>query len=281
MAERKLIIEGRDPKRTGPSVPTKNEKPEEKKEYEAPVIEEETTKEAEKISATSPFGNDVFEMIKKQEEERKKETTRPKMVSVVDTPTEVAKKDNSLWAKTKRAMFGDGGFGECAEKMWLEGFIPGFKAVMFDGLFGGLEMFFFGESSGRRYGGRSIREAGYSSMYRRERVRDRDRRRDDDDFYDDEDREPWERVKPMTYSNCKRVLKEMERRADDYDWATAEDLLIAMDYKGRIEFTEILKVWYPDDLRKAIIREVRGGYILDMPRYRQNPDYDRDGRPRR
>lgn len=259
MAERKLVIE-REGRSSGPSVPIKGEKPHMEREKDDYIPEE---------------------AYVKNEEPKKK--PRPEVNSKVRE--RVGPKEDTFWSKTKRAMFGDPD-EHLAEKVWLEQVIPGAKALLFDSFFNGLEYFFFGESSGRRYSNRSAREAGYTGMYRRERSRDRDDRdRRDRDRRDrrEEVGEIWENLsRPLSLSEVKSILEEMRDIADRSEYVQLDELLKMLGFKeDEIEWTDAGRCWYYEDLRsdRAGYIAVRGGYQLDLPRPRATPGFE--GRYRR
>lgn len=259
MAERKLVIE-REGRSSGPSVPIKGEKPHMEREKDDYIPEE---------------------VYAKDEEPKKK--PRPEVNSKVRE--RVGPKEDTFWSKTKRAMFGDPD-EHLAEKVWLEQVIPGAKALLFDSFFNGLEYFFFGESSGRRYSNRSAREAGYTGMYRRERSRDRDDRdRRDRDRRDrrEEVGEIWENLsRPLSLSEVKSILEEMRDIADRSEYVQLDELLKMLGFKeDEIEWTDAGRCWYYEDLRsdRAGYIAVRGGYQLDLPRPRATPGFE--GRYRR
>lgn len=221
------------------------------------------------------------EVYSKDEEPKKK--PRPEVNSKVRE--RVGPKEDTFWSKTKRAMFGDPD-EHLAEKVWLEQVIPGAKALLFDSFFNGLEYFFFGESSGRRYSNRSAREAGYTGMYRRERSRDRDDRdRRDRDRRDrrEEVGEIWENLsRPLSLSEVKSILEEMRDIADRSEYVQLDELLKMLGFKeDEIEWTDAGRCWYYEDLRsdRAGYIAVRGGYQLDLPRPRATPGFE--GRYRR
>lgn len=251
MAERKIIIEGKEDRSTGPSVPLQNEKPRMERESDDYISKENT-------------------------EDRKK--PRPEVKSHVRD--RVGPKEDTFWSKTKRAMFGDPD-EHLAERVWLEQVIPGAKALLFDSFFNGLEYFFFGESSGRRYSNRTAREAGYTGMYRRERSRDRDDRsrdRDRRDRRDEEVGEIWENLsRPLSLSEVKSILEEMRDIADRSEYVQLDELLKMLGFKeDEIEWTDAGRCWYYEDLRsdRAGYVAVRGGYKLDLPRPRATPGFE-------
>lgn len=255
MAERKLVIE-REGRSSGPSVPIKGEKPHMEREKDDYIPEEAYVKD---------------------EEPKKK--PRPEVNSKVRE--RVGLKEDTFWSKTKRAMFGDPD-EHLAERVWLEQVIPGAKALLFDSFFNGLEYFFFGESSGRRYSNRSAREAGYTGMYRRERSRDRDdRSRDRRDR--EEVGEIWENLsRPLSLSEAKSILEEMRDIADRSEYVQLDELLKMLGFsKDEIEWTDAGRCWYYEDLRsdRAGYVAIRGGYKLDLPRPRATPGFE--GRYRR
>lgn len=232
MAERKLIIEKvteSEGSSGGPSVPITNEKP--------------VKNIAERYS-----------------------NERPEVKSLVTQRRQ--KKEDGFWDKFKRAWFGDT-VDNVADHVIFEIAVPAAKATLADMISNGFEILLFGQSSGRRTGSRSATQAGYSGMYRRESSRDRiaERRRDVlDTAY------VWETVDPpLSKAEGRSVLADMRDIAEDHDYVTVAETLTMIGFqKNDIEWTWEGRGWYPEDLRNDIagLREVRGGYILDLPRPR-------------
>ena len=237
MAERKLAVEGLG-ERTSPPVPISNSH----KSREEEAVQDKTAKR------DRPVYHDRPEVKPSLEKDRgiKKET---------------------FGSKLKRAWFGDS-VENAGDYMIFEVGVPAMKATLMDMLYNGIEVLLFGQSSGHLSRGRDSRRAGYNTMYRRERDRDRDprRARDEDLGY------VWEQCDPpLSKSEAQSVLADLRDRAYDDDYATVADLLNFMRMKDAIEFTDEGIGWYPDDLRndRAGIRPVRGGYVLDLPRPRE------------
>lgn len=250
MAERKLIIEGREKDiSTGPAVPISN---------------------SHKTRIERGEEMDIQETRPAVPEKRE----RPKVESVV-SHREVRKE--TFGSKLKRAWIGDKSFGEAAEDAVLDVWVPGIKATLFDGFFSAVEMILFGSVSGRRVGDRSAKQAGYNAMYRGA-TRDRERERDDRKSRRDIG-EIWENVDPpLSRDECMKILKKMRERADVCEYVTVADLLGYEGFEDKdIQWTDEDNCWFYEDLRsdRVEIVAVRGGYILSLPRPRKTPT-DRD-----
>ena len=84
----------------------------------------------------------------------------------------------------------------------------------------------------------------------------------------------------MSRSEANSVLADMRDRADKDEYCTVGDLMYYLGFKERDISDEPgseSQCWYLDDLRsdRAGIREVRGGYLLDLPKPRSVPRYSR------
>ena len=240
MADHKLVIGGHKESSSAPPVPVKNER------------------EADDIS----------------EKEGRRE--RSDLNRSVSRRAEIKKE--TFGDRVKHACLGERSLVEAIEDYIIEGLIPGAKALFFDTIFGSFESYLFGQASGRRVGGRSSQEAGYNyaKRYKLDRERDsrdsRERRRDVGYI--------WEMIEPMSRSEANSVLADMRDRADKDEYCTVGDLMYYLGFKERDISDEPgseSQCWYLDDLRsdRAGIREVRGGYLLDLPKPRSVPRYSR------
>lgn len=245
MAEHKLVIEGRKESSSAPPVPVKNERPR-------------MEREADDIS------------------EKEGRRDRSNLNRSVSRRAEIKKE--TFGDRVRHACLGERSLLEAIEDYIIEGLIPGAKALFFDTIFGSFESYLFGQASGRRVGGRSSTEAGYNyaKRYKLDRERDsrdsRDRRRDVGYI--------WEMIEPMSRSEANSVLADMRDRADKDEYCTVGDLMYYLGFKERDISDEPgseSQCWYLDDLRsdRAGIREVRGGYLLDLPKPRSVPRYSR------
>lgn len=246
MAEHKLIIEGQKESSSAPPVPVRNERPTRMKH------EPDDTSEKEGRRERSDLNRSV-----NRRAEIKKET---------------------FGDRVKHACIGERSLLEAIEDYIIEGLIPGAKALFFDTIFGSFESYLFGAASGKRVSGRSSTEAGYNyaKRYKLDRERDgrdsRERRRDVGYI--------WEMIEPMSRSEANSVLADMRDRADKDEYCTVGDLMYYLGFKERDISDEPgaeSQCWYLDDLRsdRAGIREVRGGYLLDLPKPRSVPRYSR------
>ena len=247
MAEHKLVIEGRKESTSAPPVPVKNERPRMERESEQ---------------------DDISDKGGRRE--------RSNLNRSVSRRAEIKKE--TFGDRVKHACLGERSLLEAIEDYIIEGLIPGAKALFFDTIFGSFESYLFGQASGRRIGGRSSQEAGYNyaKRYKLERERDgrdsRERRRDVGYI--------WEMIEPMSRSEANSVLADMRDRADKDEYCTVGDLMYYLGFKERDISDEPgseSQCWYLDDLRsdRAGIREVRGGYLLDLPKPRSVPRYSR------
>lgn len=245
MAEHKLVIEGRKESTSAPPVPVKNERPRMEREVD-----------------------DISEKSGRRE--------RSDLNRSVSRRAEIKKE--TFGDRVKHACLGERSLVEAIEDYIIEGLIPGAKALFFDTIFGSFESYLFGQASGRRVGGRSSQEAGYNyaKRYKLDRERDgrdsRERRRDVGYI--------WEMIEPMSRSEANSVLADMRDRADKDEYCTVGDLMYYLGFKERDISDEPgseSQCWYLDDLRsdRAGIREVRGGYLLDLPKPRSVPRYSR------
>lgn len=245
MAEHKLVIEGRKESSSAPPVPVKNERPR-------------MEREVDDIS------------------EKEGRRDRSNLNRSVNRRAEIKKE--TFGDRVKHACLGERSLLEAIEDYIIEGLIPGAKALFFDTIFGSFESYLFGQASGRRVGGRSSTEAGYNyaKRYKLDRERDsrdsRERRRDVGYI--------WEMIEPMSRSEANSVLADMRDRADKDEYCTVGDLMFYLGFKERDISDEPgseSQCWYLDDLRsdRAGIREVRGGYLLDLPKPRSVPRYSR------
>lgn len=245
MAEHKLVIEGRKESSSAPPVPVKNERPR-------------MEREADDIS------------------EKEGRRDRSNLNRSVSRRAEIKKE--TFGDRVRHACLGERSLLEAIEDYIIEGLIPGAKALFFDTIFGSFESYLFGQASGRRVGGRSSQEAGYNyaKRYKLDRERDsrdsRERRRDVGYI--------WEMIEPMSRSEANSVLADMRDRADKDEYCTVGDLMYYLGFKERDISDEPgseSQCWYLDDLRsdRAGIREVRGGYLLDLPKPRSVPRYSR------
>lgn len=246
MAEHKIIVGGQKESSSAPPVPVKNERP--------------TRMEREV--------DDISEKSGRRE--------RSDLSRSVSRRAEIKKE--TFGDRVKHACLGERSLLEAIEDYIIEGLIPGAKALFFDTIFGSFESYLFGQASGRRVGGRSSQEAGYNyaKRYKLDRERDgrdsRDRRRDVGYI--------WELIEPMSRSEANSVLADMRDRADKDEYCTVGDLMYYLGFKERDISDEPgseSQCWYLDDLRsdRAGIREVRGGYLLDLPKPRSVPRYSR------
>ena len=245
MAEHKLVIEGRKESSSAPPVPVKNERPR-------------MEREADDIS------------------EKEGRRDRSNLNRSVSRRAEIKKE--TFGDRVRHACLGERSLLEAIEDYIIEGLIPGAKALFFDTIFGSFESYLFGQASGKRVGGRSSQEAGYNyaKRYKLDRERDsrdsRERRRDVGYI--------WEMIEPMSRSEANSVLADMRDRADKDEYCTVGDLMYYLGFKERDISDEPgseSQCWYLDDLRsdRAGIREVRGGYLLDLPKPRSVPRYSR------
>lgn len=245
MAEHKLVIEGRKESSSAPPVPVKNERPRMEREVDD-ISEKEGRRDRSNLNRSVSRRAEI-----------KKET---------------------FGDRVRHACLGERSLLEAIEDYIIEGLIPGAKALFFDTIFGSFESYLFGQASGRRVGGRSSQEAGYNyaKRYKLDRERDsrdsRDRRRDVGYI--------WEMIEPMSRSEANSVLADMRDRADKDEYCTVGDLMYYLGFKERDISDEPgseSQCWYLDDLRsdRAGIREVRGGYLLDLPKPRSVPRYSR------
>lgn len=245
MAEHKLVIEGRKESSSAPPVPVRNERPRMEREPDD-IPEKEGRRERSNLSRSVSRRAEI-----------KKET---------------------FGDRVKHACLGERSLVEAIEDYIIEGLIPGAKALFFDTIFGSFESYLFGAASGRHVGGRSSQEAGYNyaKRYKLDRERDgrdsRERRRDVGYI--------WELIEPMSRSEANSVLADMRDRADKDEYCTVGDLMYYLGFKERDISDEPgseSQCWYLDDLRsdRAGIREVRGGYLLDLPKPRSVPRYSR------
>lgn len=245
MAEHKIVVGGQKESSSAPPVPVRNERPRMEREAEQDDIKEGRRERSNLSRSVS------------RRAEIKKET---------------------FGDRVKHACLGERSLVEAIEDYIIEGLIPGAKALFFDTIFGSFESYLFGQASGRRVGGRSSQEAGYNyaKRYKLDRERDsrdsRDRRRDVGYI--------WEMIEPMSRSEANSVLADMRDRADKDEYCTVGDLMFYLGFKERDISDEPgseSQCWYLDDLRsdRAGIREVRGGYLLDLPKPRSVPRYSR------
>lgn len=239
MAERKIVIEREkdDDISKGPSVPISNPRETEKKE-------------------------DIPESRER----------RPRPTRSSGERAEIKKE--TFGSKFKKAWFG-GDVENAGDYMIFEVGVPALKATLADMLNNGVQILLFGQADGKRSMGRSAAQAGYNAAYRvsREREREEDIRRS----RRSSDVGPiWEQVEPMSKSFANSVLQDMRDRADRDDYCTVGDLLYYLGFKeSDIKTEDEEKCWYKEDLRSdmAGIMQVRGGWQLDLPRPRRNPDY--------
>ena len=240
MAEHKLVIEGRKESSSAPPVPVKNERPR-------------MEREADDIS------------------EKEGRRDRSNLNRSVSRRAEIKKE--TFGDRVRHACLGERSLLEAIEDYIIEGLIPGAKALFFDTIFGSFESYLFGQASGRRVGGRSSQEAGYNYAKRYKLDRERRERRRDVGYI-------WEMIEPMSRSEANSVLADMRDRADKDEYCTVGDLMYYLGFKERDISDEPgseSQCWYLDDLRsdRAGIREVRGGYLLDLPKPRSVPRYSR------
>lgn len=191
-----------------------------------------------------------------------KEAVRPKAKSSLDHDNNIKKESKT--EKLKKALFGES-VENVGDYMIFQVMIPALKATFADMIGNGIEVWLFGESSGRRRGpSRNSERAGYSGMYRRDSSREREDRDSDLGYV-------WEQVEPMSKSDCLTVLSDLKDYAFDNEYATVADLLDIMRMSKYAEFTDENKGWYAEDLKgnNATYRAVRGGYVLDLPRPRR------------
>lgn len=138
--------------------------------------------------------------------------------------------------------------------------IPKVKDVFLDAAWESLQVMLFGESrSGRRSttGGSNYR---YENRHNPDRVLSRDR-----------GREPSRRARAAhdfreivfdSRVQAEEALSTLEAAIEQYDQVSVADLY---DMAGiTAEFTDQQFGW--TDLRDSVVRQVRGGYIIDMPR---------------
>ena len=246
MAEHKIVVGGQKESTSAPPVPVRNERPRMEREPE-----------------------DISEKSGRRE--------RSDLNRSVSRRAEIKKE--TFGDRVKHACLGERSLLEAIEDYIIEGLIPGAKALFFDTIFGSFESYLFGQASGKRVGGRSSQEAGYNyaKRYKLERDRDdrdiRERRRRDVGYI-------WEMIEPMSRAEANSVLADMRDRADKDQYCTVGDLMYYLGFMERDISEEPgaeSQCWYYEDLSsdRARIMQVRGGYLLDLPKPRTAPRYSR------
>lgn len=142
--------------------------------------------------------------------------------------------------------------------------IPAIKSTLSDMITNSVDMLFYGEGSRSGRSTSRVRRdrdrsyVSYNSLYDNRRPRressgrsikrNRDRHRFDDIIFDNR-------------TDAEEVLTTLVELVDQYDLATVEDFYDAAGLQA--EYTDGKYGW--DDLREAMVRSVRGGYILSLP----------------
>lgn len=149
--------------------------------------------------------------------------------------------------------------------------VPNAKSTISDMVSSGIEMLFFGTTSGKRNrssGGRDRTRTSYSSYYKddyRDRDRNRDRDKDRDrDIGRNRARHNFDDIVLETRGEAEEVLESLMELVDQYGVASVSDFYAMVDMTSN--FTEQDYGWENLTTHNTRIDRVRQGFIINLPR---------------
>jgi len=190
-------------------------------------------------------------------EEGKKERKRPEAVI---KGAVVGKKDKTLGQKIRATFTGDDAKG-LMEYLLLDVAIPAFKSLVVEATEQGIHRLMYGSevrprsSGSRNFTSYNRMSSPSSSSYRREEPRSMSQR--------DRATHNFENIVLDTIRDAEEVLESLRNIADEYDGiATVSDLYDLVNMSP--EWTD--EKWGWDNLSRAQVRRVPGGYMVDLPK---------------
>lgn len=151
--------------------------------------------------------------------------------------------------------------------------IPNAKSTISDMVSSGIEMLFFGTTSGKRNrssGGRDKARTSYSNYYKddyRDRDRNRDREADRDrDRSKNRARHNFDDITLETRGEAEEVIESLMELVDKYEVASVADLYALVDIASA--YTDQDYGWSNLTTQNTSIRRVREGFILELPKPR-------------
>jgi len=145
--------------------------------------------------------------------------------------------------------------------------IPNAKSTISDMVSSGIEMLFFGTTSGKRNrssGGRDKARTSYSNYYKDD-YRDRDRNRDRDRSKN-RARHNFDDITLETRGEAEEVIESLMELVDKYEVASVADLYALVDIASA--YTDQDYGWSNLTTQNTSIRRVREGFILELPKPR-------------
>jgi hypothetical protein len=192
-------------------------------------------------------GNSNYSKQKQEKQEKKVEQV---------TTGEVVKRKKGVGYRIRNSMIGEGSEG-VLQYVLVEVLIPAAKTMISDAVSQGIERLLFGDT---RVRSRSDRPGGYISYNRVRRqspateygvISQRGRAQHE-----------FEEIILSSRGEAEEVLDRLRDLIKQYDVATVADFYELVGITG--QFTDNQWGWY--DLRSAVPRLVRGGYIITLPR---------------
>lgn len=179
---------------------------------------------------------------------------KPKLAPVVDKASIVRTK-KTFGQKFKEAFISDD-TKDVKTYIWKDVVIPTIKNTILD--VG--EMVLFGGSTRRSYRDRDRDRVSYSSYYKSEYNRRRDRDRRDDDRYVEDEKVDYRNIVLINFAKAEKVVKGLRERIEEYDQATVADLFDLIEVSSNYMDNN----WGWTDPMDIGIRRVSSGYLIDV-----------------
>ena len=149
--------------------------------------------------------------------------------------------------------------------------IPSAKSTISDMVNGGIEMLFFGTTSGKRNrssGGRDRARTSYSNYYKddyRDRDRDKDRDRDRDrDRARNKSRHNFDDIVIETRGEAEEVVEDLMNLIGQYDVASIADFYAMVDIAS--DSADQNFGWENLNTQNTYVERIRQGFIRHLPR---------------
>jgi len=149
--------------------------------------------------------------------------------------------------------------------------IPSAKSTISDMVNGGIEMLFFGTTSGKRNrssGGRDRARTSYSNYYKddyRDRDRDKDRDRDRDrDRARNKSRHNFDDIVIETRGEAEEVVEDLMNLIGQYDVASIADFYAMVDIAS--DSADQNFGWENLNTQNTYVERIRQGFIIHLPR---------------